>query len=266
MPFMWQFSLPWKESDDYHRRFPYAPQIRREPSDGAPHVPGEPDNTLPGTFGPIALDDVVAYRVIEPTANDAPCKVEITIATAATRRVRFVDPYGRPVRGAVVFGLTPFPHHQVILDGDWAEFLALDATRERRLAALSPDGRLCVATTVQADSAEPITVGMRHSGAVTGRLADEEGTLVAGASASVAYLSDDPPPIPLPRAAVNTDAEGRFRVEGIFPGYAVTIKFYRAGNQPGVDQHYRPEALRKLVLDEGRTRDVGTVTRKSLPR
>ena len=41
MPFMWEWSLPWKESDGYHRRFPYAPLTRREPADGAPHVPGE---------------------------------------------------------------------------------------------------------------------------------------------------------------------------------------------------------------------------------
>jgi hypothetical protein len=211
------------------------------------------------------LDDFVAYRVIEPAVNDAPYKVEITIPTAATRRVRFVDPDGRPVRGAIVVGLASSPHHQVILDGNWAEVLALDATRERRLAALSPDGRLLVETTVRADSAEPITVRMRHSGAVTGQLADEEGKPVAGASASVTYPSDDPPRIPRPRDLAKTDADGRFRVEGVFPGYAVMIEFYRAGKQPWVNQHYRPESLRKLVLDEGRTRDVGTVTAKSLP-
>ena len=74
---------------------------RREPDDGAPRVPGEAEDTLPGAFGPIALRDMVAYRVIEPAANDAAYKVEITIPTATTRRVRFVDPDGRPVRGAV---------------------------------------------------------------------------------------------------------------------------------------------------------------------
>ena len=79
---------------------------RREPDDGAPRVPGEAGDTLPGALGPIALRDMVAYRVIEPAANDAPYKVEITIPTATTRRVRFVDPDGRPVRGATVFGLT----------------------------------------------------------------------------------------------------------------------------------------------------------------
>jgi hypothetical protein len=38
MPFMWTSSkLPWRESDGYHRRFPYAPVTRREPA-GLPHL------------------------------------------------------------------------------------------------------------------------------------------------------------------------------------------------------------------------------------
>ena len=164
MPFMWEgFSRPSKESEGYHKRFPYAPLTRREPADGAPHVAGEPADTLPGTDGPIPLENVVAYKVIDPAANDAPFKVEITIPTALTRRVRFVDPAGRPVRGAVVVGLTSSPDHQVILDGDEVEVLALEPNGSRRLAALSPDGRLHVETTIRADSAEPITIQMGPS-------------------------------------------------------------------------------------------------------
>src|SRR6185312_4598704 len=119
MPFMsWQSLLPWKERDGYHRRFPYAPMTRREPDDGAPRPPGEAVDALPGAFGPIALENIVAYRVIEPPAGDAPYRVEITIPIATTRRVRFIDPDGRPVRGVVVTGLTPSPQHRVILEGD----------------------------------------------------------------------------------------------------------------------------------------------------
>jgi len=167
------------------------------------------------------------------------------------------------VRGAVVFGLTSTPHHQVILDGDETEILALDPTPERQLVALSPDGRLWVDTTIRADSTEPVTVRMRRSSAVTGRLVDETGKAVAEASASVMYL-DDPPRIPLPRDPVKTAADGRFRVEGIVPGHSVTIEFHRPGNQPWEKQQYRPEALSKLVVDDGQKHDAGTVTAKSL--
>jgi hypothetical protein len=263
MPFMWTFSLPWKERDGYHRRFPYATLTHREPADGAPPAPGEARDTLPGAFGPIALEGVVAYRVIDPVTNDAPYKVEINIPTAPTRRIRFVDPDGRPVRGTFVFGVTASPFHQVTLEGDETEILALDAARERRLAALSPDGRLWIETTLRADSAEPIAVRMRRSAAVTGRLVDETGKAVAEAFSSVAYASNDPPSIPLPRDPVKTDAQGRFRVEGIVPGHPVTIEFHRPGKQPWESTQYRPEALRKLVVDDGQTRDVGTLTTRS---
>ena len=105
---------------------------------------------------------MVAYRVIEPAANDAAYKVEITIPTTTTRRVRFVDPDGRPVRGAIVCGVTSYPMQKVTLDGDEIEILALDPTRERPLSALSPDGRLSVETTIRGDSTEPVTVRMKR--------------------------------------------------------------------------------------------------------
>jgi hypothetical protein len=172
MPFMSQFNLPWKESDGYHRRFPYALLARRDPYDGAARPPGAAGDELPGLFGPIKLvpfvpdveieqPPLVAYRVIEPAADAESYRVEVTIPAARTRRVRLVDPDGRPVRGAVVSGLTWSPILTVVLDGDSAEALGLDATRERRVAARSRDGRLAGEATFRGDSTEPIIVRMR---------------------------------------------------------------------------------------------------------
>jgi hypothetical protein len=265
MPFMWVFSLPSKESDGYHKRFPYAPLSRREPNDGAPHAAGEAGNVLPGTDGPISLEGLVAYRVIEPGANDAAYNVDVSIPAAAKRRVRFVDSNGQPVRGVTVQGLTASLDHPVILDGDGAEVLGLDAIRPRRLVALGPDGQRSVETEVRADSPEPITILMGNPGTVTGRLTDERGKAVVGASALLRYLESDAPRVPTPRDPFRTDEQGRFRIEGIFPGHSVKIEFLRAGAQPGQADHYRPDALSKVVLDAGQTRDLGTLKTKSEP-
>jgi hypothetical protein len=100
---------------------------------------------------------------------------------------------------------------------------------------------------------------------VTGRLIDEQGKPVAGASTSVWYLADDSPGMPTPSNLAATNAEGRFRVEGIFPGKAVRIEFFRAGKEPGLGEHFMPEVLRKLKLDNGQKRDMGTVKAKSEP-
>jgi hypothetical protein len=265
MPFMWQMSMPTKEADGLYRRFPYAPLTRREQDDGAPHNPGEASDSLPGMFGPIALNGLVAYRVIQPTATDMPIKVDLTIPKARTRRVRFVDPEGRPVRGATVVGLTASPFHQVMLSGDETEVIGLDPEGERRLTALSPDGRYTVETQVRADSAEPMVIRMRRSAAVTGRLLDEGARAVAGASSEVSYGVQDPPAIPRPRKSATTDGDGRFLVTGIFPGYPATIEFDRAGKSVSQYEHYRPTAFRTLTLDDEETRDAGTVTAKSCP-
>jgi hypothetical protein len=88
---------------------------------------------------------------------------------------------------------------------------------------------------------------------------------VAGASASVKYDPENPTSIPLPRTPGETDTEGRFRVDGIFPGHPVTIEFSRNRIEIGKAEHDRPEALRKLVLDDKRPRHAGTVTAKSSP-
>jgi RNA polymerase sigma factor (sigma-70 family) len=265
MPFMWQFSMPTKEGDELHRRFPYAPLRYREPADGAPRVAGAPENTLPGAYGPIPLDSMVAYRVIEPAADRLSYDVQITIPAARTRRVRFVDPEGRPVRGAIVVGLTSSASHQVMLEGDETDVIGLDPTGERRLTALGPDGRLAVETTIRADAPEPIVVRMRRSAAVSGKLIDEKSTAVSGASSAVSYGREDPFAIPLPRNAAKTDVDGRFLVEGMLPGHAVTIEFYRAGSQSFPSEHFRPQALRELILDDKAPRDAGSVRARSSP-
>ncbi len=79
------------------------------------------------------------------------------------------------------------------------------------------------------------------------------------------YDLEIPPPIPLPWTPAETDTEGRFRVNGIFPGHPVTIEFHLGGNGLGKAELYRPEALRKLILDEKRPRHAVTVTAKSAP-
>jgi RNA polymerase sigma factor (sigma-70 family) len=265
MPFMWQFSMPTKEDSGLHRRFPYTDLRHRDPADGAPHVPGASENTLPGAYGPIALEYMVAYRVIAPAVGDAAYTAEISIPAARTRRVRFVAPEGRLVRGAVVVGLTSSPFHQVILDGAETEVIGLEAAGDRRIAALSPDGRYTVETTIRADMPEPIIIRMQRSSSVSGRLVDEHGKAIAGSSVAGSYSLQDPPAVPRPRDSGKTDAEGRFLVQGIFPGYPVTIEFYRDGKIAFQFEHFRPSPLQQIVLETSQTRDAGAVTAKPTP-
>ena len=138
------------------------------------------------------------------------------------------------------FGLTSSPQHQVILEGDEADVLALDSTRERRLTALT--WTACYGSgPPSAKLPEPITIQMQRTAIVTGRLVDESGKPVADALASIVYNLEDPTASPLPRDPAKTDAQGRFRVQGILQGEAVrTIEFHHVGTQPWNVKHYRP--------------------------
>jgi RNA polymerase sigma factor (sigma-70 family) len=265
MPFMWSMAGAVKERDGLHRRYPYAPLARREPDDGAPRAAGGTDDTLPGLFGPIALAHFVAYRVIDPAPGEETLGPEIRIPTAASRRVRFVDPDGRPVRGVTVTGLTALAPMGVVLEGEETEVLALDPHRGRRLSALSPDGRLWAETTISGDAPDPVTVRMRPSAAVTGRLVDDHGNPVEGASVSAGYLAEEPGWIPGLVTRHKTDAGGSFRVDGLFPGRPVKIEFWRAGKQFLENDRFSPGPLARVVPEEGKTRDVGTVSAKASP-
>ena len=252
---MWQLSLPWKESDGYHRRFPYAFLTRRESDDGAPRVPGEAEDTLPGAFGPIAVRDMVAYRVIEPAANGAAVQgrdhhPDRDDPPGPLRRPRW-PPGARGDRrrvDAVAFSSSPSSdarrrRGRVFRSRPDSRTTAF-GTQPRRPAVGRDDHPRRLDRTCHRphEAARPLPAGS----------SDEAGKAVAGASASVMYEPENPPPIPLPRARVETDSEGRFRVEGSFPGTRRRSSFIATERDRRKSEHYRPETLRKLVLDDTR--------------
>jgi protocatechuate 3,4-dioxygenase beta subunit len=157
-------SMTWKESEGFHRLFPYATLAGRSEGDG---VPGGDRLSLPGFSAPIAVNNYHAYRVIDPPVDAKSLELTMTVPRAPSRMVRFVGPDGRAIRGVRVRGLLAPPRTMtVVLDGSEAEVLALDPASPRQMTAISNDGKYAATVTVAADDPQPRMIRLEPMGSV----------------------------------------------------------------------------------------------------
>ena len=133
--------------------------------------------------------------------------------------------------------------------------------RPRTIALVHKERKLAGHAALRGDEKEPVTVKLEPWAAVSGRALDEEGNPLADADVLVHYhtnminwLSDSS------REKVKTDREGRFRVEGLFPGVPFGINFAKKGKfrDPG-------DAYRNVPVKSGQTNDLGDVRTKIYP-
>ena len=109
---------------------------------------------------------------------------------------------------------------------------------------------------------QPLIVKLARYGAISGRLLDEDGLPLRGAKveAGVAkrrgYGESDPNF--RPREALS-DAEGRFRIDGINPTLNVLLWFHKPG-APAYSLTPKPDRdLSNLMAKSGKTLDIGVV-------
>ncbi len=187
----------WRESAGIHRLFPYSTLKRRAPLDGAP---GTDPNSFPGFNGPIGLDlygGCEAYRVIDPAPDAEGLDLTVEIPRAPSRRVRFVDPRGRRLKGAMVAGLASSVSGfacgpRILLEGADAEVLAIEPGKPRELTALSRDGKLIGRSFVSAEDSQPQTIRLQPAGTLAGLLRNATGGApLAGFSVLVSETDDD---------------------------------------------------------------------------
>jgi beta-lactamase regulating signal transducer with metallopeptidase domain len=149
----------WKESDGFHRLFPYVKLKTRSKNDGAPDGDSQ---SLPGFNGPIPLSSYDAYRVINPSDDAKSLDLTISVPRAPSRTLRFVSPEGRAIRGVTVQGLlAPKPSMTFILDGSDAEVLALEPEEAREVIVTSNDGKYSATVSVTTRDPQLRTVQLK---------------------------------------------------------------------------------------------------------
>lgn len=212
------------------------------------------DNRM-GYLGP-RLEDIKTtgnaildiYHAVVPinASEDDPKSTSQDVFLEPARSIQgsVVDQDGKPLAGAIAAGLAGIPELFAFQEAklETASFTAggLDPKRPRSLFFIHPEKKLAKLQPVRGDEVSPLTVHLEPLGGVTGRVLDANGGPRAGLKIAVmhSYQQEDYKGLPLELVfkypswtklidgEATTDADGRFRIEGLVPGlkYHLNVK------------------------------------------
>jgi RNA polymerase sigma factor (sigma-70 family) len=179
---------------------------------------------------------------IDPSAKDTEVTVgAIALEPGQTRTGTVVGPDGKPLKGVLPFGLFALERFAVRGPLTTASFTAkgLSKRTPRPLLFIHPGTRLSKLEWVKADGEKPLTVRLEPPGTLTGRLVDPTGRPLAGISiwpwTRDVVLNKHFPltavgsEVLSPPGFRKTDADGKFRLEGLLP--AVKYDLWTSGRR-----------------------------------
>ena len=134
--------------------------------------------------------------------------------------------------------------------------LGLYPKEPRTLSFVHKENKLIGYVVVDGTKVQPVEVRLQPWGAVTGRLVDGDGKPLAGVKVRRFYPTLPPPGMRANGKEFVTDADGRFRVEGLLPEQKHRLAL--AGPKEGIKLD-AGAALKDLSTPAGRVKDLGDV-------
>ncbi len=207
--------------------------------------------------GMYPLDIVSGYRIIRPGKGAKEMSCDIDLDPGTTRSGKIVGPDGKPVAGVTAYGLRVLEGRTPKLAGAAFRAYGLDPAAPRDLLFWHPGRKLARAVQLRGDEQEPVVVKLEPTGAVQGRIVDAAGRPLAGVEVEVSYqgkASFVPSlnSLSFSRRPTLTDANGRFRVEGIVARQALRVVGLRRGGRVSHE-------VIGFELKPGQSKDVGDV-------
>jgi RNA polymerase sigma factor (sigma-70 family) len=247
--------------------------------------------TVPIPANPIMFHAIVPINPSEKEPAPVACDIALEPGHSLTGSV--VGPDGQPVPGVLAAGLTAVlpaaryqtrlmeqPLHQKL---EAATFTArgFNPRQPRTLVFVHPEKGLGKIQTVRGDETSPLEVRLEPLGALTGRVLDAEGRPWAGLKVAAFLITKSADSKTLPYEALHplglfldqrrdlfnglgtTDADGRFRIEGLIPG----LKY---GLQPVLklkreSQFTLADLGHDLAVSSGQTKDLGDLRSNTTP-
>ena len=182
--------------------------------------------------------------------------MDLELTRGLTRKGRVVDPDGKPVAGARCYGLVSTWGFIKTLPDETFEVHGLEPGYPRQVIFAHKGRRLVGAVILKDEDLEseaPLEVRLGPPCSVKGRLVDEDGLPLAGATLSVmSYYGpgghDSLPPGPdalwPDDETFTADSDGRFEVNGLKPGVRCFIGVQHQGpteypsrHRPGLPEH-----------------------------
>jgi RNA polymerase sigma factor (sigma-70 family) len=239
------------------------PPARLDPKDKDRGVYSMPFKDMPGLiqfdtggrggmYGPESLN---AYRVINPKPGDTQVTADQVLWAGKSVKLQVVGPDGKPLTGVQATGLKPMDGFKDV--GADARATGLDPEHPRRLLFRQAEEKLFALVTLKGTEPEPVTIKLEPGGTITGRVVGVDGKGVAGVTVEPSF-QDHPLGTLLntekryDRGAgpVKTDADGRFRFEGVPPGVRVRLIARRVQD----DYWYSNQIM---TLKPGEVRELG---------
>jgi hypothetical protein len=194
------------------------------------------------------------YALIAPTQPGV-VRVEIELDPGSSMSGRIVDPDGKPLAGAKAVGLGGQEFQPTTFPTDAFTAYALDHSRPRTMYFVHADRKLVGSVTVRGDEKEPPVAKLRPWSEVIGRVLDHDGKPVGKAQVWFQMAQSDKDEsirskLYGHRHTTTTDADGRFRLPGMFPDYEFSVHV----NKPG----YRTLlSFGAATLKSGEVKDLG---------
>jgi RNA polymerase sigma factor (sigma-70 family) len=241
---------------------PYT-EAALEPADRPKAASTNPEEGIGVTFfsaGEIylTLSGHNAYRIIDPAADVSSLTCDFTFDRGRTRTGTVVDPQGKPLTGVRVQGLHAIGGSK-LLAGSSFKALALNPAQPRTIVFAHKERKLVGALRLGGDEKEPVTVRLHPGAVLTGRVLDEDGKPSPGVAVNVSYRNNEVRWLADAVAGdrpIQTDADGRFRIEGVFPNLKFGLGLRKGNSFLNIDEKYGD-----LTVSAG-IKDLGNITAK----
>jgi hypothetical protein len=164
-----------------------------------------------------------ALALLNPGEKDKALERDLVLLPPLTRRGTVVDPDGKLVSGAAVYGLEDAGSPCVLLRSTTFTVRRLHPARTRQLFLYHAERKLGRMLNLRGDDTEPLKIELQPCGSASGRLVDSGGKPLGGTTIQLYFAGPGQPRYfePLPGLAfeVTMDQDGRFRAEGLVPGW-----------------------------------------------